>query len=361
MLVSPPLVELPDSLGVFPIEQFSVELDDGPPPVPVAGFPGFVLAGDFDIPITHNARVQHYLDLMTVRHRRSSEIWLTRQGRYDAMIEQRLRDAGLPVTLKFLPLVESGYLTGISSRASAVGLWQFMSSTARLEGLEVSDRIDDRLDPVLSTDGAVRHLSRLYERYGNWSLALAAYNSGAGRVDRALAAAGVAAEEGDSAFWAIHDLLPRETRDYFPFFIAASVVSKYPKLFGFEHVVPDAPRRWDEVTVPDETALNVVARLLNVAADTIRALNPRFTEGITPRGRQTTLRVPDGMGQQFRVAFEALPPEKRVDVRFHVVRRGETLSEIALRYGISTTRLQRFNGIRRPDRLQAGARLRIPS
>ena len=325
----------------------------------VAGFPGGVLAGDFDLPITHNSRVQHYIELMTVRHRTSSETWLTRQGRYDAMIEERLREAGLPLTLKYLPLVESGYLTGVSSRASAVGLWQFMSGTARLEGLEVSERVDDRVDPVLSTEGAVKHLARLHNRYNNWSLALAAYNSGMGRVDRALEAAGVTAAEGDSAFWAIHDQLPAETRDYFPFFVAASVVSRYPALFEFGHVVPDAPRTWDEVSIPDETELAVVARLLNVPAESIAVLNPRFVQGVTPRGRKTSLRVPEGAAERFLVAYADLPAEKRVTVRYHVVRRGETLSGIALRYGVSAANLQQANRIRRPEGLQVGTRLRI--
>jgi membrane-bound lytic murein transglycosylase D len=344
-----------------PVDLLSETADSvAAPEATVAGFPGGVLASDFDLPITHNARVQNYIDLMTVRHRKSAETWLTRQGRYDAMIEERLRAAGLPLTLKYLPFVESGYMSGVTSHASAVGLWQFVAGTARMEGLEVSERVDDRVDPLLSTDAAIKHLTRLHKRYENWSLALAAYNSGMGRVDRALGAAGVSAQDGDSAFWAIHDQLPDETRDYFPFFVAASVVSRYPALFGFGHVVPDTPRRWDEVTIPDETELAVVARLLNVPAETIAALNPRYIQGVTPRGRKATLRVPEGTAQRFTVAYADLPAEKRVTVRYHVVRRGETLSGIAQRYGVSAANLQQTNRIRRPEALQVGARLRVP-
>ncbi len=354
----PPAIPL-DSLDVPPIELLSLSPDEIAAPTTLAGFPVSVVASDFDLPIHHNPRVQHYLDLMTVRHRRSAEAWLTRQGRFDAMIEARLRAAGLPTTLKYLPLVESGYLTDVTSRASARGLWQFVAGTARIEGLEVSDQIDDRVDPFLSTDAAIRHLARLHGRYGNWFLALAAYNSGAGRVDRALAATGVSPAT-DSAFWHIYDQLPRETRDYVPFFMAASVVSRYPAAFGFGDLVRDQPLRFDEVTVPDETDLAVVARVLDVHPDSIVALNPRYRTRVTPRGRAAPLRVPEGMAGRFNTAYAALPVDKRVAVRWHVVKRGETLSGIAARYGSSVAVLQRENGVRRPSQLQIGARLRIP-
>lgn len=358
---SPPV--LPDieaDAPAPPIEQLALAADDIDAPETVAGFPVTVVATDFDIPIRHNARVQHFLDLMTVRHRRSTEIWLSRQGRFDPLIEERLREAGLPITLKYLPLVESGYITDIRSRASARGLWQFMSGTAREEGMTVGGGIDDRLDPILSTEGAVRHLARLYDRYDNWYLALAAYNSGTGRVDRALRNSGVSAELGDSAFWAIHDELPNETRDYVPFFMAAAVVSRYPSVFGFGDVEREAPITYDEVTVPDETEIRVIARILDVDPDTMALLNPRYTTGVTPRGSESVVRVPAGMAGVFQVAYAELPPEKRVTIRWHVVKRGETLSGIASRYGTSVGALQNTNGIRRPDRLQVGQRLRVP-
>lgn len=350
----------PDSVDAVPIEVLSFAAHDIAAPETVSGFPFAVVASDFDIPLHHNAQVQNFLELMTVRHRRSAEIWLGRQNRFDAMIEEKLRAAELPVTLKYLPLVESGYLTTALSHASARGLWQFMSGTAREVGMEVGNGIDDRLDPVISTEGAIRHIRRLYDHYDNWYLALAAYNSGAGRVDRALRSANVDASLGDSAFWAIHPLLPRETRDYVPFFVAAAVVSRYPAVFGFDSIPRDPPFTYDEVTVPDETELAVVARLLDVPPEAIADLNPRYTTGVTPRGRSAPLRVPPGMSSAFSVAYAALPPEKRVTVRWHVVRRGETLSEIAERYGVSSARLQQTNNISRPSRLQIGTRLRVP-
>lgn len=356
----PPTVES-DPVAATPIEVLALSPDAISAPEPVAGFPMAVRASDFDIPLQHNSRVQHYLELMTVRHRRSAEIWLGRQNRFDALIESRLAEAGLPLTLKYLPLVESGYLTDIRSSASARGLWQFMAPTAREVGLEVDGAIDDRFDPVNSTDGAIRHLARLHDKYENWYLALAAYNSGAGRVDRALRAAGVGAELGDSAFWAIHDRLPSETRDYVPFFMAAAVVSRYPDVFGFGDIELDAPLIYDEVTVPDETELAVVARLLDVPRDLIADLNPRYRTGVTPRGRASTIRLPEGAAAPFAVAYAALPESERVTVRWHVVRRGETLSGIASRYGVSTATLQSTNGISRPNRLQVGARLRVPT
>lgn len=360
-LPSPAVPVLSDSIAATPIELLSLAPATIDAPEYVDGFPSVVRADHFDIPLRHNARVQHFLDLMTVRHRRSAEIWLSRQNRYDAMIEERLREAGLPLTLKYLPLVESGYMPGVRSRASARGLWQFMAPTAREVGMVVDGGIDDRFDPVLSTEGAIRYLTHLHDHYGNWYLALAAYNSGAGRVDRALAWAGVTAELGDSAFWAIHDLLPRETRDYVPFFMAAAVVSRYRDVFGFEDLTLEPPYVYDDVTVPDETELAVIARLLDVPADTIAVLNPRYRTGVTPRGRPAPIRVPVGTADRFRIAYAALPEDRRVTVRWHVVRRGETLSGVAARYGTSVRTLQQTNGISRPDRLQIGTRLRVPT
>jgi membrane-bound lytic murein transglycosylase D len=355
-------IVIADSVPLPPMELLALTPEAGEPPRLLPGFPFGVAESDFDLPIAYNAHVQRFVDLLTGSARDRMSIWLTRRHRYEPMIEAHLREAGLPLTLKVLPLVESGYVPSAVSRASARGLWQFMTGTARMEGLEVSPRIDDRLDPEISTVGAARHLRRLRDYYGgSWYLALAAYNSGMGRVDRALIAAGVDRSLGDSAFWAIRDRLPTETRNYVPMFIASAVISRYPSLFGFEGQ-PSGPSGeiWDWVTVPDEAELSVIARILDVDSAVVRALNPRFVQGLTPAGREVEIRVPPGVGERFAAAWASLPADQRVNIRWHVVRRGETLSGIARRYGVPTAVLQRTNNINRPSSLQIGTRLRVP-
>lgn len=355
-------VVLADSVPLPPMELLALTAEAGEPPRLLSGFPFGVAESDFDMPIAYNEHVQRFVDLLTGSARERMSIWLTRRHRYEPMIEAHLRDAGLPLTLKVLPLVESGYIPSAVSRASARGLWQFMTGTARMEGLEVSSFIDDRLDPEISTLGAARHLRRLHDYYGgSWYLALAAYNSGMGRVDRALAAAGVERSLGDSAFWAIRERLPTETRNYVPMFIASAVISRYPSLFGFEGLGAGPQSEvWDVIVVPDQVELSVLAKILAVDSAAVRRLNPRYVQGLTPAGREVEIRVPAGAGQRFAAAWAALPANQRVNVVWHVVRRGETLSGIARRYGVSTALLQRTNNISRPSSLQIGRRLRVP-
>jgi membrane-bound lytic murein transglycosylase D len=276
------------------------------------------------------------------------------------MIVDELRARDLPIELLHLPLVESGYSTSALSRASALGLWQFIAGTARIEGLEVSSWVDERRNPERATAAALQHLEKLHSQYGSWYLALSAYNAGPGRVNRALDRRGIGTPTDESSFWAIRDLLPRETRDYVPLFIAASVISRYPALFGFDGVEPQLPDLYDVVTVPDATDLVVIAEAAGTTEVEIRRLNPQYIRGVTPPDRSAPIRLPEGLASAFEVAYSAIPPEKRIRVREHIVRRGETLSAIAARYGTSVRVIQDANGIRRPDRLQIGQRLRIP-
>lgn len=329
-------------------------------PVPLDGFPAGVYANHFEIPIQYHVRVGDFIELFTGRFRNDFEIWLSRRGRFEAMIVDELRTRDLPIELLHLPLVESGYSTSALSRASALGLWQFIAGTARIEGLEVSPWVDERRNPERATAAALQHLEKLHTLYGSWYLALAAYNAGPGRVNRALERRGIQTPTDESSFWAIRDLLPRETRDYVPLFIAASVVSRYPALFGFEGIEPQLPDRYDVVTIPDATDLIVIAEAAGTTEDEVRRLNPQYIRGVTPPDRSALVRLPEGLGAGFEVAYAAIPPDERIRVKEHVVRRGETLSGIAARYGTTVRIIQDANGIRRPDRLQIGQVLRIP-
>jgi membrane-bound lytic murein transglycosylase D len=197
----PPLPDRIEAPDVPPIDLASESpyLPELPRNIP--GLPPGVDPEDFDLPIHYNERVQYFLDFFGVRYRDRFAGWLRRQGRYDAMISRKLEEAGLPGDLLYLSLIESGFSPVAYSRAHAVGLWQFIASTARMEGLEVSDFVDERRDPEKATDAAIRHLRRLHDRYGSWYLAAAAYNSGAGRVDRVLDAQVGGARGNDSIFW----------------------------------------------------------------------------------------------------------------------------------------------------------------
>jgi membrane-bound lytic murein transglycosylase D len=358
----PPVdVAQPGPADIPPIElvlDVPVHLPDAP--VPLAGFPTGVYANDFEIPIQYHVRVGDFLELFTGRFRNDFSIWLSRRGRFETMIVDELRARDLPIELLHLPLVESGYSTSALSRASALGLWQFIAGTARIEGLEVSSWVDERRNPERATAAALQHLEKLHSQYGSWYLALSAYNAGPGRVNRALDRRGIGTPTDESSFWAIRDLLPRETRDYVPLFIAASVISRYPALFGFDGVEPQLPDLYDVVTVPDATDLVVIAEAAGTTEVEIRRLNPQYIRGVTPPDRSAPIRLPEGLASAFEVAYSAIPPEKRIRVREHIVRRGETLSAIAARYGTSVRVIQDANGIRRPDRLQIGQRLRIP-
>jgi membrane-bound lytic murein transglycosylase D len=354
----PPVIEMrsvaPPELPPEPIEM-SIR------PTTQTPFPDGVNPDGFGMRVEYNDHVDFYLDLFTGRARNNFEQWLQRQGRFESMIAERLREHDMPAELLYLPLIESGYSTIAVSSAQAVGLWQFMAATGRGEGLEVSDMLDERRDPVRSTDAALQHLRRLYTRYGSWYLALAAYNAGSGRIDRILRDHADGATGHDSLFWAVRHALPTETRNYVPQFLAASIIGTHRPAFGFSDVVPQPALSFDVATIPDATELAVVAEVAGVPLTVVRDLNAHFISGITPPGRSVEVRLPAGTGEKFRVAYAALPPGERVRTRHHVVARGETLSGIAARYGSTVAILQRTNQIERANQIRVGQRIIVPS
>ena len=328
-------------------------------------FDGYMPAGidipRFELPIQYNERVQQYIDLYAHRRKSTFVSWLQRMGRYGSYIEARLAASGLPRELVYLPLIESGYETGATSNASAVGIWQFMAGTARAEGLEVSDYVDERRDPFRSTDAAIRHLSGLHNIFGSWYLAAAAYNSGSGRIARLLKDDGRSIKGPDETFWAVQDALPTETRGYVPGLLAAIIIGEYPQLFGIR-VQKEPPVRFESVFVPRSTELSAVARAAGTSADEIRFLNPQYVRGMTPPDRESEVRVPVGNAARFAEKLAKIPLAERTRqlARTHVVQEGETLSEIAARYGTTVAALQKANRIKRPSLVAVGRKLTIP-
>lgn len=312
---------------------------------------------DFDIPIHYNERVQFWIDHFQTKQHGRFALYLERMGRYEEMIRSELRARGMPEDLIYLALIESGFSPVARSHANAVGVWQFIAGTGRLYGLEISRYVDERRDPVKATGAALDYLQKLYNQFGSWYLAAAAYNTGEGRIERILRRYADGARGADSLYWQISSHLHSETRNYVPKLVAAAILGKYREKFGFGDVTPEPPMTFDVVTVPDATDLSVIAEAAGVKTAEIEALNPQFLRGITPPGKKVDVRIPVGRAEAFNVAYAEIPPSRRIRVVEHVIRRGETLSHIARRYGTTVAALQELNRIKNPSSITAGRRL----
>jgi peptidoglycan lytic transglycosylase D len=327
---------------------------------------GEAVTWDIDV-ATYNRhdRVQYYLDFFQDRGRDRMGIWLTRMPRYEAMIRERLQRQNLPGDLVYLALIESGFSNTATSRAKAVGMWQFMKPTARLYGLRVDSWVDERRDPYKATDAAVRHLADLNRRFGSLYLAAAAYNAGSGKVSRGLVR--LPDEESDSVnsdatFFRLYDtkLLRRETKDYVPKLIAAALIAKQPRRYGFQ-VGPADPPAYDSIVVPDMTGLDVIARLADTTVAAIRELNPQYLRLATPPGTRSVVRLPSGRGETTVAAYAVLPARQRVTFIEHFMARGETLGGIALKYHVSQTMLMAANPKLHSRRIRIGQRVVVPT
>jgi len=320
----------------------------------------------FDIDVSSfamNRRVLQYLEFFRLDSRDRFEIWLARLGRYEGMIRDRLRAKRLPEDLVYLSLIESGFSNTAVSRAKAVGMWQFMASTARLYGLTVDPWVDERRDPFKATEAAVNYLADLRERLGSVYLAAAAYNAGVGRIERGIdRLPGEPDSVSDLTFFQLADrrYLRRETRDYVPKLIAASLIAKQPQRYGFDDVKPLPRLEFDEVTIPEATGLDVIARLADTRVATILELNSQFVRGITPPGRAVVVRVPRGRGTVVAERYDSLPVTDRITFVDHYVARGQTLSEIAKRYRVSVTMIEGANPHIRTHALRVGERIIVP-
>lgn len=311
----------------------------------------------------HHSRVQYYIDFFQGPARDRFTIWLGRLPRYEGLIREQMRRFGVPEDLVYLAMIESGYSNTAVSRAKAVGMWQFIASTGRQYGLAQDVWEDQRRDPFRATEAAARHLADLNEAFGSWYLAAAAYNAGAGRVSRGLKRLpGGASEASDATFFELSDrrYLRLETRDYVPKLIAAALIAKDPTRYGFDSVPRLEPLRYDEVLVSDATGLDVLARLADTTTRALVELNPQFVRGATPPKRAVVARVPEGSGPLVSRRWAELPAKERITFVTHRIAKGETLSGIAQRYGVSTTVLQAANPGVEPRRMRIGQQLTVP-
>ncbi|QXD14057.1 LysM peptidoglycan-binding domain-containing protein [Rhodocaloribacter litoris] len=311
------------------------------------------------IPLHRNRLVEQSIRFLLKEPDRHLHKWLSRAATYFPMIEQILREEGVPDELKYLAMIESGLNPRARSRASAVGMWQFMSATGRAYGLQVTHWVDERRDPEKSTRAAARHLRDLYETFGNWHYVLAAYNSGAGRVRQAMRRAGVTSAR-ETPVWEIYPYLPRETRNYIPMFMATVMVASNPGAFGVQPVAPGPRYAYDVAEVEGMLDLGLVAEMAGTDVETIRALNPELRQWATPPSSTPyRLRLPAGTRDRFTAAYAALPEERRQSVAIHTVRRGDTLGKIARRYDTTVAAIQEVNGLRGTT-IQVGQTLHVP-
>ena len=310
-----------------------------------------------DIPIPLNDRVLTYVELFQGRLREFLAGGLERGSKYLPMVQSVFRAEGVPLDLAYVPLIESAFKPTALSRASARGMWQFMRGTAGDFGLKQDWYIDERADPEKATRAAARYFKTLYGMFSDWHLAMASYNGGPGRVQRALRASGF------SDFWELtanDRYLPRETREYVPMILAAVIIAKNPAQYGFEPP-PIEALAYDKVRVARAVDLRRVAEWTGASIDDIQALNPELRRWTTPlRYPEYEIKVPAGTGSVLEARLASAPAVELAALKFHTVRRRESLASIARRLGVSRTDLAEANGLSQRASVRAGQRLLIP-
>ena len=323
----------------------------------------------FDYPVTYNTEVESWIKYFTGKGRNHFKKWLSRMYLYINFIKFEFARNGLPQDLAYLPLIESGFNVRARSPAWAVGMWQFMASTGRKYGLKINYWIDERRDPWKSTEAAIKYLKDLYSMFGDWNLAIAAYNAGEGKIRRAIR------RYNDRNFWSLkdHRFIRRETANYVPKFIAALLIAKCPTCFGF-NIEKKEPLLVEKVKLPFPVDLYLVSEITGVSLDTILSLNPELRHWVTPPNyKGYELKLPPGKGDVLLTALEKMDKKiiakrylkyrkKQREKTFvrHRMRWGETLSHVARRYRVRIRTLMRINHIRNPRRIRAGRVILVP-
>lgn len=326
------------------------------------------------IEMPYNEVVRKFIDMYATRLREKVAFMLSANNFYMPIFEEALDLYDLPQELKYLPVIESALNPKATSRAGAVGLWQFMLTTGKIYGLKNNSLVDERRDPIKSTRAAVRYLKDLYEIYNDWNLVLAAYNCGPGTINKAIRRAG-----GEKDFWTLYNYLPKETRGYVPAFIAANYIMTYYCEHNISPMEMRMPEGTDTIQVSKNLHLQQVADVCKINIDQLRALNPEFKKDIIPGNEEPyALRLPNNMiscfiehedsiynykpevYQKRRATVAIATPKSSSSGKavYHKIRSGETLGGIAAKYGVSVSQLRRLNGIKGSN-IRAGKSLRI--
>ena len=308
-----------------------------------------------DLPLMMTDQVAGYINYFSSRGRGTIEHALTRSGRYRAMIERILKEEGVPQDLIYLAQAESGFHPYAVSRAGARGIWQFMGSRARAYDLHRDFWMDERQDPEKSTRAAAHHLRDLYNQFGDWYLAMAAYNSGPGTVQSAVKRTGYA------DFWELYrrNVLPKETRNYVPIIVAVTIMAKNPSQYGLDTIAPDPEMAYDTVKINYPVDLRLVAECVDVTPAELQELNPSLLRMTTPKGR-FDLHLPVGSTEKYQAVITAIPPDMRLWWRYHRVAPGETLMSLARSNHTTLRAIADANQLDTTADLDAGAKLIIP-
>jgi membrane-bound lytic murein transglycosylase D len=309
-----------------------------------------------DLPLMMTDQVASYINYFSSRGRSILENGLVRSGRYDEMIRRTLKEEGVPQDLVYLAQAESGFHPLAVSRVGARGIWQFMASRARGYGLQRDWWVDDRQDPEKSTRAAARHLRDLYQQFGDWYLAMAAYNSGPGTVQSAVKRTGYA------DFWELYhrNVLPKETRNYVPIIVAVTIMAKNPGQYGLDHLEKEKAAPFDSVTIDYPVDLRLVAECVDASAADLQDLNPSLLRLTTPKDHPFQLHLPAGTKDKFEAAIAAVPPDMRVWWRYHKVQAGDTLASLARTYRTTSKAIAEANNLEDGQDLTPDSKLTIP-
>ncbi len=308
-----------------------------------------------DLPLMMTDQVAGYINYFSTRGRGTLEHALARSGRYREMIERILKEEGVPQDLIYLAQAESGFHPYAVSRAGARGIWQFMDSRARAYDLHHDVWMDERQDPEKSTRAAARHLKDLYNQFGDWYLAMAAYNSGPGTVQSAVKRTGYA------DFWELYrrNVLPKETRNYVPIIVAVTIMAKNPEQYSLDDVNPDPEMLYDTAKITYPVDLRLVAECVDVPLAQLQDLNPSLLRLTTPKGR-FELHLPIGTVEKYQAAIASIPPDMRIWWRYHKVMSGDTLMSVARNYHTTVKAIAEANQLEANAEIESGARLVIP-
>ena len=309
------------------------------------------------IPIIYNEKVEYYIALFQTRYSEHFNKWLRNSKYYMPKVKKMLEEQGMPTDLAYLPLIESGYNPKAVSRANAVGMWQFIRSTGKIYGLKINFWVDERRDYEKATIAAASYLKDLYDEFGSWELALAGYNCGEIRVRDGILITN------SYDYWVVSQTLPRETKNYVPKFIAAIIIAKDPKKYGFQEIDYNDGESFEKFNVPPEKSLNDIAKVVGYEPEALRNHNPGLISGVTPPGGNYDIYIRPEYSEKFEQNNEKIASLKNVKpntatYKTYRVRSGDNLWLIARKFGVSINSIKRTNKLR-SNTLRPGQRLRI--
>jgi membrane-bound lytic murein transglycosylase D len=301
--------------------------------------------------------VDKNINLFTERIREKFSLWLSRSGKYIDLMKEILKEENIPEEIVFIPLIESGFNPSACSPARAVGYWQFIASTARKYGLKINWWMDERRDPVKSTVAAANYFKDLYEMFGSWNLAMAAYNAGEGKILKALQ------RTNTDNYWSLlkTKYIKKETKDYVPKFIAASMIANSPQDFGFEDIEYHSPFNYDEVTLDSPVDLEVAADCAETSLEVIKELNPELRRWCTPPDvSEYVFRIPADTKDTFLENLSLIPQKERFSIERYKVKKGDTFKKISKRTGVPVQVILDLNLLEKIIPLKSGMVVYIP-